>query len=150
MKHEATARTGRDKQIYDENGARVVTGCVPIDVNNKRILLISSRKHPSRWILPKGGWESDEDQETSAMRECWEEAGVKGSIVGFLGVWCETQKKTPCSFRFFEMHVQSLEENWPESNERRRKWATYEEALDLVPRQCMKEAVRRCSLGHSQ
>ncbi|ORY04592.1 hypothetical protein K493DRAFT_311296 [Basidiobolus meristosporus CBS 931.73] len=144
MKHEATARTGRDKQIYDETGARVVAGCVPIDVNTKPNFV------NLEWILPKGGWESDEDQETSAQRECWEEAGVKGSIAGYLGAWRETQKKQPCSFRFFELHVESLEDNWPEKHERRRKWATYEEALALVPRQCMKEAVRQCSLGGSQ
>lgn len=44
-----------------------------------RILLCSSAKK-QEWILPKGGWESDETVEESALRECYEEAGVLGTL----------------------------------------------------------------------
>lgn len=43
------------------------------------ILFVSSRAKP-QWILPKGGWESDESMEQSALRETFEEAGVLGEV----------------------------------------------------------------------
>lgn len=42
-----------------------------------QVLLISSSKHPNEWILPKGGWESDETLIECALREADEEAGVR-------------------------------------------------------------------------
>ena len=44
-----------------------------------RILLCSSSRKEA-WILPKGGWESDETLEESALRETFEEAGVLGTL----------------------------------------------------------------------
>ncbi|KAI8360353.1 NUDIX hydrolase domain-like protein, partial [Mortierella sp. GBAus27b] len=66
------AREGRDKQVYD-NGARIVAGCVPVDKQGRRVLLVSSAKKQGEWVLPKGGWENDESQEEAAARETWEE-----------------------------------------------------------------------------
>lgn len=34
-------------------------------------LLCSSRKHPKRFLFPKGGIEKDEDAEAAAIREGW-------------------------------------------------------------------------------
>jgi diphosphoinositol-polyphosphate diphosphatase len=56
----------------------LVTGCVPILRGGKVLLVSSSRK--TEWILPKGGWEQDEAIEESAVRECFEEAGVLGTL----------------------------------------------------------------------
>lgn len=42
-----------------------------------QVLLISSAKHESEWIVPKGGWETDETAEQCAKREADEEAGVR-------------------------------------------------------------------------
>ncbi|KAI0470921.1 hypothetical protein GGR56DRAFT_658218 [Xylariaceae sp. FL0804] len=39
------------------------------------ILLIQSTRRKG-WILPKGGWESDEECTDAAKREAWEEAGI--------------------------------------------------------------------------
>lgn len=77
------SRQGRDRQRFDtcENtGARIrlATGCIPI-TNDGRILFCSSSKK-KEWILPKGGWENDENIEESALRETYEEAGVLGTL----------------------------------------------------------------------
>jgi diphosphoinositol-polyphosphate diphosphatase len=56
----------------------MVTGCVPIVEGGKILFVSSSRK--ADWILPKGGWEKDEGMEESAIRECFEEAGVLGIL----------------------------------------------------------------------
>lgn len=76
-----TSRQGRFGQRYvteDNEQIRLTTGCVPI-LKDGKIMLISASRQPE-WILPKGGWEIDEPIEESAIRECFEEAGVVGTL----------------------------------------------------------------------
>lgn len=78
-----TSRSGRDQQRFATDARtgqllRLTTGCVPILKNGKVLLISSSRKE--EWILPKGGWESDEALQISAQRETFEEAGILGSL----------------------------------------------------------------------
>lgn len=42
-----------------------------------KFLLISSHKRKGKWVFPKGGWEIDETESEAALRECFEEAGVR-------------------------------------------------------------------------
>ena len=94
--NQKASRNGRQTQRYstDPNSQRVcrmVTGCVPIVEGGKILFVSSSRK--SEWILPKGGWERDEAMEESAIRECFEEAGVLGVLGPLLSeVEYETRK----------------------------------------------------------
>ena len=79
----STSRQGRAHQRWDKcektnRTIRVTTGCVPI-TKDGRILVCSSAKK-KEWILPKGGWETDEKMEESAVREAYEEAGVVGTL----------------------------------------------------------------------
>lgn len=78
-----TSRNGREYQRFSMDTTtgrlfRLTTGCVPIMASGKILLVSSSRKQ--EWILPKGGWESDETCEASAMRESFEEGGLLGTI----------------------------------------------------------------------
>ncbi len=80
---EAESRSGKIKQrwvIDPRNGQRMrlVAGCVPI-LNDSRILLISSNGGKG-WLVPKGGWEEDEELAEGAIRECFEESGVLGIL----------------------------------------------------------------------
>lgn len=90
-------REGRANQRWDKcpttnNIIRLATGCVPI-TNDGRIIFISSAKK-KEWILPKGGWETDEKIEESAARETYEEAGVIGTLFPKLeDVTFETRKE---------------------------------------------------------
>ncbi len=51
VKLDLKAREGRELQRWDENGARLVAGCVPIV--NGMVCLISNRKDRFKWGLPK-------------------------------------------------------------------------------------------------
>jgi ADP-ribose pyrophosphatase YjhB (NUDIX family) len=76
-----TSRQGRSTQRWITEKSeciRLVTGVVPI-LRDGKILFVSSRRK-AEWILPKGGWENDETMEESAVRECFEEAGVLGVL----------------------------------------------------------------------
>lgn len=89
------SRNGRETQRFatDAQGQllRLTTGCVPI-MNDGKILLVSSSRK-GEWILPKGGWESDESMQESALRETYEEGGILGVIGPKLsGIEFETRK----------------------------------------------------------
>uniref|UniRef100_A0A183IG74 Nudix hydrolase domain-containing protein n=1 Tax=Soboliphyme baturini TaxID=241478 RepID=A0A183IG74_9BILA len=49
------------------------------------ILLVTSSRDPNTWVVPGGGIEKNESSMTAACREAFEEAGVRGLIVTFLG-----------------------------------------------------------------
>lgn len=48
------------------------------------LLLVSSRYDKSIWVLPKGHIEEGESSDETAVREVFEEAGVRARVVEFL------------------------------------------------------------------
>ncbi|KAI8996797.1 NUDIX hydrolase domain-like protein [Pilobolus umbonatus] len=130
VKYKKKARHGHGKDMTDIHNIRQVAGCLPIDPVSRRFLLISSSKNPDAWVIPKGGWEVDETQEHAALRETWEEAGLKGKITGQLGVFVERyRKKIRAHHWIFEMEISEIVKKYPERKKRDRRWFTYEEAL---------------------
>lgn len=170
------ARVGRKNQVYSERtGARIVAGCVCLNAEKDQVLMISSSAHKDKWILPKGGVESDEpNYETAAQRETWEEAGCIGNIIQSLGTvedmrppkeWNKEFRKQvdtdlgdtqeiishpPRSeFHFFELEITKLYEEFPESHKRQRKYFFYEQAkteLLKAKRPELLEALNRSSI----
>jgi diphosphoinositol-polyphosphate diphosphatase len=139
------SRVGRDNQRYSEAGSRMVAGCICLNVEKDKVIMISSSAHVGKWVLPKGGIELDEGDDfiVTAVRETWEEAGVEGKIVKKLPVVYDSRgakapvikgewdplKVTPKSeFHFYELIVEKLSMVWPESEMRERKWCSYSEA----------------------
>lgn len=116
-----------------ETGARVVAGCVVLNEDCSKVLMVGANRS-RKWILPKGGAELDEEEDLSlaAVRETWEEGGAKGRIVKYLGkIPHDKRNRYPIKseFHFYEMQDVTLEDSWPESDIRKRKWATFDEAL---------------------
>ncbi|KAI8335798.1 NUDIX hydrolase domain-like protein [Chlamydoabsidia padenii] len=143
------ARHGHNSDMVDENNIRQVAGCLPIDPINKRILLISSsNKNKDNWVIPKGGWEDDETQAQAALRETWEEAGIKGRITRPLGVFEEATKKQIKGHHWiFELEIDEVCKKFPEKKKRERRWYTYDEALMVVKGQYMRDAIMLSSLN---
>ncbi|KAF4552002.1 NUDIX domain-containing protein 1 [Elsinoe fawcettii] len=152
------ARVGRDNQRYGSQGERLVAGIVPLSSDHKLVLLIQSTRH-NGWVLPKGGWETDEPtQEEAAKREAWEEAGVVVKVQRDLGKITErrspdqyTNEAPKATYNFFEATVEEEKAKWPEMHKRRRKWMTYKEAIGLLKeRPELLEALERSSLDKSR
>ncbi|CAO3617144.1 unnamed protein product [Mucor hiemalis] len=122
------SRHGHGQDVVDANNVRQVAGCIPLDMTNRRVLLISSRKNKDAWVLPKGGWEQDETQKHAAQRETWEEAGIKGTITRQLGVFEErTNKKKVLKAHhwIFEMVIDEVAKKFPEKKKRERRWVKF-------------------------
>ncbi|KAI9283237.1 NUDIX hydrolase domain-like protein [Sporodiniella umbellata] len=146
------ARHGHGQDVKDIYNTRQVAGCLPVDPIEQKILLVSSRKHPGAWVIPKGGWEQDETQEHAALRETWEEAGIKGHIVHHLGVFPERCKKKGIKAQhwIYELHVEKVKKKYPERNKRERQWFTFEEAIKATKdNEYIQSAILICSLSQS-
>lgn len=77
------SRQGRSLQRWlvhspTEELVRQVAGCIPITRDGRIVLVSASRK--AEWIIPKGGWDTDETKEECAARETFEEAGLLGRL----------------------------------------------------------------------
>ncbi|KAK0740919.1 NUDIX hydrolase domain-like protein [Schizothecium vesticola] len=130
------SRTGRTKQRYNAKGERLVAGVVPLSEDKTLVMLIQSTRRKG-WVLPKGGWEIDEECIDAAAREAWEEAGIVIQIDYDLGEIKDSRppkhsNKERSLYRFFEATVHSQEEVWPEADKRERQWFTYTEAHELL------------------
>ncbi|KAK4695517.1 diphosphoinositol-polyphosphate diphosphatase, partial [Lecanoromycetidae sp. Uapishka_2] len=150
----STARTGRDNQRYGAAGERLVAGVVPLSKDKKKVLLIQSTRRGG-WVLPKGGWETDEGTpEEAACREAWEEAGIECKIQKDLGKIPDrrpanqlTSHAPKAMFQFYEVTVEKEAAQWPEKHKRGRQWMPYTEAKEaLTPRPELLEALNRSSV----
>lgn len=99
------AGTDRSTNLFIQD-YRVVSGCIPIDIKTKKILMIKHAKG-GNFIIPRGGVEHEELRYVKngsdkiqnfedipgvtysfmegGLRETWEEAGVKGKVTKNLG-----------------------------------------------------------------
>lgn len=101
------------------------------------MLLITSRD-TGRWIVPKG-WPMDgvSPHEAAAI-EAFEEAGVRGRVFDqVLGMYSyekamDDDTVLPCLVTLFPLKVQTLASDFPEVNERKRKWFTPRKAATKV------------------
>lgn len=139
---------------YGAQGERLVAGVVPLSKDKKKVLLIQSTRRGG-WVLPKGGWETDEGTaEEAACREAWEEAGIECKIQKDLGKIPDrrpanqlTSHAPKAMFQFYEVSVEKEASQWPEKHKRGRQWMSYTEAKEaLTARPELLEALNRSSV----
>jgi len=125
---------------------------VPLTEDKAYVLLIQSDRRKG-WVLPKGGWETDEECTAAAEREAWEEAGIVITIDYDLGEIVETKshkkslKRDKTVFHFYEATVKSEEDEWPEKHKRERKWMAFRDAWEaLKERPELQEALNRSTI----
>lgn len=121
--------------------------CYRIRRDKPEILLITSRGS-KRWILPKGWPKPGLTPARGALSEAWEEAGVKGrAIETCLGVYSyykveDPGDKWPCIALVYPVRVKKLSDEFPESGQRRLKWASPKKAAKLVDEPELREILR--------
>jgi 8-oxo-dGTP pyrophosphatase MutT (NUDIX family) len=110
------------------------------------VLLITSRE-TKRWVIPKG-WPMDGKQDhEAAAQEAFEEAGIQGRInEKSIGGYAYQKKKksgalVDCVVMVYPLEVAKLLRNWPEKNERKRKWFKPEKAASLVNEDGLKAVI---------
>ena len=108
-----------------------------------KVLLVTSRKN-TRWVVPKGIVEDGLSPARSAMKEAWEEGGIKGRVdEGPVGAYSYEKWGGTCHVEVFCCHVDSIEEDWPEKGVRRRRWLSPDKAADEVREEALTKLIRK-------
>lgn len=110
------------------------SGVVPFRRKNGEIevLLITSKKK-KKWIVPKGFVEFNLTAFESAKKEAYEEAGVIGSTETIeLGSYNVKKGIGLCHMKIYSLEVIKVVDDYPENDERKRKWFSIKEAADTV------------------
>lgn len=115
----------------------------------RKVLLITSRDS-GRWIIPKG-WPIDgKDAPGAALQEAWEEAGVSAGHIGAdplgsYGYDKELRSGLPVAVEtlVYPVEVTELKDEFPESDQRRRRWVSPDAASDMVDEPELQDILRR-------
>jgi 8-oxo-dGTP pyrophosphatase MutT (NUDIX family) len=86
-------------------------------------LLVTSKRNPGIWVLPKGHVEAGESLHETALREVREEAGIVGELVELLGEVTFSYDGRNVAVSFFL--IRFLEQG-PSEEGRRIRWCRYE------------------------
>ncbi|MBO9435556.1 NUDIX hydrolase [Ruegeria sp. R13_0] len=111
--------------------------CYRLSRGRPEVLLITSRR-AQRWIIPKGWLIYGLSASETAAQEAWEEAGVIGTCVPVkLGQFpmaktCAKRGPVLCAVDVYPLHVDHVQNQFPETGQRKRKWCTLQKAASKV------------------
>jgi 8-oxo-dGTP pyrophosphatase MutT (NUDIX family) len=107
------------------------------DDGRVEVLLITSRE-TRRWIIPKGWPKADEGPRASALREAFEETGVKGVVSAKpLGEYhyeklLKNGRSQRVGVTVYALETTRERKSWPEKLVREKMWITPDVAAGLV------------------
>lgn len=129
-------------------GRQVAALCVRKGDNGPEVLMVTSLG-TGRWIIPKG-WPIDGlDFPGTALQEAWEEAGVRKGKIGGPRVGRYNYQKVlgkgyevPCLVDVYPVSVSRMEKDFPDSDQRTRRWVPKDEAANMVHESELREIIR--------
>ncbi|WP_374302079.1 NUDIX hydrolase [Paracoccus sp. (in: a-proteobacteria)] len=111
-------------------------------------VVLVTRKSRKEWILPKGRRIAGKSGSRSALREAYEEGGLKGRV--FTGKKAEvtsTQNGKKVRLTLYYMRIDKLLKRWPERGQRKRVVVSHAEAVKLVSCSGMRRGLKRLGKG---
>jgi 8-oxo-dGTP pyrophosphatase MutT (NUDIX family) len=83
-----------------------------------------------KWKIPKGFVDPGETAQEAAVKEAWEEAGLRGRVIGSaIGSYEYSKWSLTLTVAVFLMEVTTEEDEWQESRIRQRAWMSLDEAI---------------------
>ena len=101
-----------------------------------RIVLVTSRNGES-WILPKGNRAKKRSDRVQVKREAFEEAGLHGSLNQSHYDFKSSGNKK--NLRIYSMKVRSILNNFPEKQERKRVFVTFDHAEKIIKKEYLEK-----------
>jgi 8-oxo-dGTP pyrophosphatase MutT (NUDIX family) len=102
------------------------------DGDNPSYLVITAKKNPHHWVLPKGHIDPGDTLAEAALREVQEETGVKARIIKPIGVSRIQIASTTILMLFFLMEYLG---EIGKSENRQKRWRSFDEAMSLLSSQ---------------
>lgn len=120
------------------------SGVIPYRRRKGRLeLLMVTSTSRKRWIIPKGVKEPHLSPRKSAVKEAWEEAGIRGKVSrDAIGAYRYRKWGGTCTVKVFTMEVREVLGQW-EENFRDRAWFSHREALRRIDGKDLQQLVRR-------
>jgi 8-oxo-dGTP pyrophosphatase MutT (NUDIX family) len=116
------------------------------DAGVLEVMLITSRE-THRWVIPKGWPMEGLTPAEAAATESYEEAGIRGRMGEFQGLYVYQKRLKDLSFRdltveVFLLQVESELSFWPEAAVRRRRWFSAAAGANAVDEPDLAEIIR--------
>ena len=139
----------RDEAHLRKKPKRQAAAAVFRGSGNQRELLLITSRDTGRWIVPKGWIEDGEDGAEAAIRETWEEAGLIGEVLpdGPVGHYRYIKQRprrgdAVCDVDVYLLRLLDEKEQWPEKDQRQRKWFPIATAIGLIGEDGLKDVIR--------
>lgn len=113
-----------------------------------QVALVTSRE-THRWVIPKGWPVKGLTPWDAAAKEAFEEAGLRGRVETDAFAHFRYEKRlsakasVACEVDVFLLHVEQELEDWPERDQRTRRWMAPSQAALLVQEDGLVEALLR-------
>ncbi|WP_420569430.1 NUDIX hydrolase [Thalassovita sp.] len=144
----AKAWVSAQPNVTQARQPQVAALCLRGTGDDLRVLMITSRG-TGRWIIPKGWPIPGKTGAQAAMTEAWEEAGVKKAKVNPKPIGSYDYDKItddggaiPVEAQVYVVTVEKLSDDYPEVDERKRKWMRPRRAAKLVDEPKLKNILR--------
>ncbi|MGO8746752.1 MAG: NUDIX hydrolase [Thermoguttaceae bacterium] len=121
---------------------KCVCEAAAIASHKARICLIttSSGKH---WVIPKGRVARGDRPWEAVAQEAWEEAGIVGKAKRRpVGTYSFLKAGRLYKVTVYLMKVTKVKDQWPEKENRQRRWLSFREAIKLIERSALRKIVR--------
>src|SRR5678816_1936962 len=107
---------------------------IPVRRNRQALeVCLIRQKGSKRWGIPKGIVDPGDTHEQTALNEAWEEAGLKGRLLGdAIGTYEYDKWYTTFMVAVYVMEVLEQHDEWQESVIRERRWTSFGEAASLL------------------
>ena len=109
------------------------SGVIPMRRGDAGVEVLLVTTSAGRWTIPKGVVDLGSTARDSAVREAFEEAGVRGTAgTEPIGSYRYHKWGGECVVEVFLLDVDDIVDRWPEHARRDRRWMSVEEAADVV------------------
>jgi 8-oxo-dGTP pyrophosphatase MutT (NUDIX family) len=120
------------------------SGVIPYRKRNGKLeLLMVTSTNKKRWVIPKGVKELHLSPRKSAIKEAWEEAGIRGKVTKPpIGDYRYRKWGGICTVELYAMEVRKIVRNWEESF-RDRRWFSHREAVRVIRHKGLQRIMRQ-------
>jgi 8-oxo-dGTP pyrophosphatase MutT (NUDIX family) len=93
------------------------------------------RKDSKSWGIPKGVVDRGDTRKETALNEAWEEAGLKGRLIGdAIGTYKYKKWDKTLRVAVYVMEVLDQADTWDEAAFRERRWTSFDKAASRLTR----------------